>query len=59
MIWMAPGVATWFDVNGDFSYFGQLLKDVLFYEFSDIMTSGNRDIRIDLNMSVGQHMSPS
>ncbi len=58
MVWVAFGVAIWFDVDGNLSYFVQLLEDTLFDALGDIVAGGNRNVRIDLDVSVGQHMSP-
>ena len=58
MIGMSFGIAIWFDVDGDLGYFGQLLEDALFDQFGDIVAGGNRDARIDLDMSVGKDVGP-
>jgi len=58
MIWVSFGVAVGFDVDGDLGYFGQLLEDALFDELGDIVAGSNRNVRIDLDVSVGQDVSP-
>ena len=58
MIGMSLGIAIWFDVDGDLGYFGQLLEDSLFDALGDIVAGGNGNVRIDLDVSVGQDVSP-